>query len=271
MSSKLQFLQNHCLILKLALYHNPKTASRELAWTNRIVSELSKICKVVYARPTFTRVGNTFSSQQARIDLVLSSYGIDQLATVLFNVRGIVMGPESKMNNQAMCPDIEDYFVLEQSNPTLERVRQRLIRTWSNIGHKEKMTFRRPRSSVLVSPWIFNSRPTRNAVTDSNQTIELNLRNLTRRQYDLRDHRGSRFFPESSPSTPDDIPVDSPTNRLSEKGAVLWIKPVIYEGLDTMPSNLQKWLYGVLDDDTTTNESEQARLDLMMHGFKGFT
>lgn len=273
MSSKLQFLQAHCLIMKLVLFHGPGSASNELLWNSHITSELSKICKVLYAKPTFSRIENTFANQDAKIDLVLSGYDTGQLSTVLFNVKGITMREPPLIRNDLMCPAIEDYFELEQSNKALEDLRGPLIRKWNAFKHSQELTRGGKVSSVAVEPWVFNTRPVKKILTSENQLVGFNSKSQTNSQYDMKDRRGSRFF-QDEPSTGYDrntvnFKMRRPPDEVSSEH-FLALKPVIYESLDSMPLRLQKWLRGAVEDDFTTNEAEQARLDLMLHGFKGF-
>lgn len=269
MSFKLQFLQTHCLIMKLVLSHGPSTASNELLWNNHIISELSKICKVIYAKPTFTKLENTFTNRDARIDLVLSSNCTDRLSTVLFNIKGITMKKPPKIRTDLMCPGLKDIFALEHSNEDLEELHGLLLRKWNRS--KPSASYIASEQPVIIKPWIFNNRPVKKVVTSGNLLVALNAPNIMKRQYDLSDHRGSRFFQEGPLTKLHDhtASIYHSSGPISSEG-YLKVKPVIYESLDSMPPRLQKWLHGAIDDTVKINQHEQERLDLMLHGFKGF-
>lgn len=270
MSFKLQFLQTHCLIMKLVLSHSPSTASNELLWNNHIISELSKICKVIYAKPTFTKLENTFTNRDARIDLVLSSNFIDQLSTVLFNIKGITMKEQPNIRTDLMCSAIEDIFALEHGNEDLKELHNLVLRKWNRT--KPNASYMASEPPVIINPWIFNNRPIKKVVTSENLLVALNAPNIMKRQYDLSDHRGSRFFQVGPLTKAHDhtATVNHPSGPISSE-TYLKVKPVIYESLDSMPLRLQKWLHGAIDDTVKINQHEQERLDLMLHGFKGFT
>lgn len=266
MSSRLGFLQQHCVILKLVLFHGSRSAFNEMLWSHRITSELGKLCKVLYARPTFSKGNHTFVKQDTGVDLVLSCYDVGLLSQVLFSIKGITMGRKAERAVSGVCPPIADYFTLEPSNLALESVRARLSKEWSRRKRWPSVDRNGQPAVIQIGNWIFDSQPVKDVVTSENNLVALNNRNL-RMQYDLRDHKGSRFFAEGS-----NVNQNSLVTRDNEQttGNYLRIKPVLYEGFDSMPASLKKWLHDVVTESVESDPSDQERLDLLLHGFKGF-
>lgn len=279
MPSKLHFLQTNCLILKLVLLHGTKSAPNELLWNSFITSELSKFSKVLYAKPTFSKLNNSLVSQEAKLDLVLSTRNVELLSTVLFNIRGVQMETNYRFQNELICPPIEEYFLLEESNQYLENLRTSLIKRWNVNRHSKMHLDGKTQSTIGISPWLFNSSPTKQVLTSDNNSVMLNRRNLMKGQYDLNDHQGSRFFQESVKRDLPQSPSSShSTHRFSSiigeksnlKHSSLALTPIIYESFDAMPYGLQKWLHNVVEDDYISQNDNIDRLDLLLDGFKGF-
>lgn len=265
MASNLQFLQKHCLILKLVLFHGSKSGSNELLWCHHITSELSKLCKVLYARPTLSRLHTTFTRQNTGIDLVLSSHDVGLLSPVLFGITGITMNNRNAQvkTSDLVCPRIDDYFKLEESNGTLESLRTRLTGQWNRRRHASVLDRDGQQEMIKLGPWLFNATPVKQAVTSENNLVALNMRNLTKAQYNVK---GSRFFQEEN------LSKDSSLTRSDEESSnsFLRIRPILYENIDSMPDSLERWLHDVLTEDAEPDAADQDRLDLLLHGFKGF-
>ncbi|QLL32058.1 hypothetical protein HG536_0C02270 [Torulaspora globosa] len=269
MTSSLGFLQQHCVILKLVLFHGSKSAANEMLWSHHITSELGKLCKVLYARPTFSKAYNTLVRQDTGLDLVLSCYDVGLLSPVLFSIKGITMGRKAERAAvSGVCPPIGEYFTLEPSNVRLESLRARLTRQWSKRKHAPSVDRNGQPAVIQIGHWIFDSQPVRSVVTSENNLVALNSRNL-RSQYDLRDHRGSRFFAEGSPTNVNQKSLVTKANEQTT-GNYLRIKPVLYEGFDPMPGSLKRWLHDVVAEGVEPDARDQERLDLLLHGFKGF-
>ncbi|QLQ82465.1 hypothetical protein HG537_0H02270 [Torulaspora globosa] len=262
MMSRLRFLQEHCVILKLVLFGGGKSCCNEMVWDHHITMELGKLCKVLYARPTLSKASNTFVKQDRGVDLVVSGYDVGLLSHVLFSIKGIAM--DRKVEVDGVCPGIEDYFTLEPSNVELETVRACLAKQWSKRKHAGNVD----RSGVVkVGNWIFDTQPVKHVVTSENNLVALNSRNL-RSQYNLRDHRGSRFFTEGSSANLNGKSLVTTSNEPT-RANYLRIKPVLYESFDSMPGSLKKWLHDVVMEGIEPDTSDQERLDLLLHGFKG--
>lgn len=237
-----------------------------------MTSQISKLCKVLYAKPTFSKVPNSFVRQAAGIDLVLSCYDVNLLSPLLFSIEGIRMS--GKMLSQppdVVCPPIEDYFKLEPSNAGLDALRLVVTKQWARRERVARLQRYTEPAAVYAMPWVFNGRPAKSVVTSENNILALNSRNITKSQYDLKDHIGSRFFrQDESLKVDNNSLVRVEENPIIDPDNYLRLKAVLYESFDSMPAPLQNWLNNVILQDVEPQPEDQDRIDLLLHGFKGF-
>lgn len=295
MSSRLTYIQKHCLILKLELFFRTSSAPNELLWNRYITAKLGEICKILYAKPTFSHLPNTLVSKRSRIDLVLSSSNVDQLLTVLFNLRGIEMG-SFRTPGRTSSP-ISELFTLEDRNDDLKNLHSSLLREWKVLNHRAACNRNEIQPLVKFSPMIFNSKPAQSIYINEDVHVSFAEREQLPPEYDMSAHHGSRFF------NVDRFSLPAGNNRVEKRrenkenasfgddenarefyafinryqrghsSDYVAITSKLYLRFDSLPYGLQKWLLGTCSDSGTLQKGQKdtsEKVDLLLHGFRGF-
>lgn len=283
------------MILKLELSFRTTSAPNELLWNRYITAKLGKICKILYAKPTFSHLPNTLVSKKSRIDLVLSSFSVDQLLTVLFNLRGVEMGAFRTVGPTSS--PISELFTLEDSNEDLENLNSSLSREWKVLNHRDACNRNELQPLVKLSPWIFNSKPAKSICINDDEYVSFTRRERLPLQYDMNDHHGSRFFDVDRFTLPagnnrmeerrrenkENAHFESDENakelhefinryQRSNSSDYVAITPKLYHEFDSLPYGLQKWLLGICSDGGALQKGRKdasEQVDILLHGFRG--
>lgn len=298
MSYRLRFLQDHCLVLSLKLFHSPVSLPNELLWTKSITYELNKICNVLYARTTLSYNGNSIARKQPRLDLVLSSFDVSKLSNIIFNLRGVEL-KESAIPAKYSVSSMEESFGTPKENKDLSILYESLLARWKVINHGRDCKIRELQPLINLSPLLFNSKAAKHVFTTSKNLFKFSDSINLPYKYEVKDHPGSRFlnldrFAVSAKDDPQQYPGPriNPHNHLkmdenarefhkfiqkykqSESNHYLALTPELYQDFDSLPTALQKWLHDIEKTEIALDKSKPGgldELDILLHGFEGFS
>ncbi|CAI4055146.1 hypothetical protein SUVZ_16G4030 [Saccharomyces uvarum] len=257
------FLRRNCILVELKLFYNTMFPPKELYWNHRITTELSKFSDIKYARPTFAIGKGTFKKTSPKLDLILATPDIHKLATVLFNIRAFIMNKKEETSTVTTCHHGSGVPSNEGEGGNLEQKYSSLLTAWSGDigGQDSSFTQLQPDANLL-----FFRRPVDYANTTENRHVDLSSRDFF------------RLHEEPHGRNEDDRAADysqSPAEiKESEYGPnLIQLEPSLYYNYSSLPDNMKLWLNGLEDNKKTIMEIDEKateRLDMLLHGFKGF-
>ncbi|QLG73613.1 hypothetical protein HG535_0F01240 [Zygotorulaspora mrakii] len=297
MSKRLSFLQDHCLLLTLGLFHRSVSPPNELLWTRNIASELSKICNILYARNTFSYRANSVARHQPTLDLVLSSSNVTRLAKIIFNLRGIKLN-ENEIETTPILNPVEESIDSVTEYRELDSVYESLKQQWNIASHREGYGKSALQPLISVSSLFFNKRPVEAAYSATNELIPLSRSPGLQSDCVTTNPQTSTFFQvdefaqnakQSEFHHPELQQMQKGSNFMLDDAArhfhdyigqckkfnhhqYLALTPKLYYNYDSFPVGLKKWLHDIdrLDMSFKDKRAQSDRLDILLHGFKGF-
>ena len=257
---EVNFLRKNCILVELKLFYQTVYPPKELYWNNRITAELSTFSNIKYARPTFAVNNGTFQRTRPKLDLVLASSDIRKLATVLFNLKALIMNTKGEEPTLTTMTSVQTN---EEKNDNLEQKYSSLLDRWNGKVEVHDSPFLQlQRDSNL----LFAERPVRYVSTTEGEGVDISSEEFFR----LEEEQCRRNY---------DVLVDEhSTPSVGMKDGqygpnIIHFEPSLYHTYSSLPMSMKFWLNGLEDDETTMmniDEKSAENLDILLHGFKGF-
>lgn len=267
MSNIVRSIRNNCVVLDLHLHYKQSNKLRnEIKHINLITNELSKICNILYNRPTFSSLPRDISKSKPKLELVLASSNVNILSRILASVNGIQIRDQisdeganlhSEFDSNIIPPDKVDFRLNELYNS--------LKSGWAS---KKGIT-----QNALISPWVFSSISP--SILDTINDYEAPIITLTD---NLVQDQHKNGLTETGFLEGDDFNISttfiSGNSDMQETTLVniLNLSSTFHRSLGTTSPTLRAWFHGINNIDVQDPESlqkEKEKLDLLLHGFSG--
>lgn len=257
---ELNFLRKNCILVELKLFYQTLYPPKELYWSHRITSELSRFSDIKYARPTFAVNNGTFQRTRPKLDLILASSDIHKLATVLFSLRALVMNTKDEESAVTMTTGVRTN---EGKSGDLEQKYSSLLNRWNGgIEANDSPFFQLQLNSNL----LFSRRPIRYVSTTEDKDVDISSEEF----FTLQEEQHLR----SEAVLVDEHSQTSVGIRDGQYGPnIIHFEPSLYYSYYSLPLSMKLWLNGLEDTETTMmeiREKSAENLDILLYGFKGF-
>ncbi|CCD22612.1 Mss18p NDAI_0A04560 [Naumovozyma dairenensis CBS 421] len=277
--SLLKSLQHKALFLQLGLHYKPsfKGNRNETKVFENIYNELSRICQIRYGKPTFSTSPKNISRSIPKLDLIVLPGDIIKFSRIFANLRGIDLTIKPKTLPRAPYFYSEFTELDQRQNDrhsfNLKWMDKKLSNKW-RTGIVNQSNNKDCTGFMRISNLIFADKPTLKISTTAGKNVplydlsSLQLRNEDSNEMTTLDNTESyskvieNFYPRMSDCT-----------KNSRNSDFVALRPRYYTSFSSLPSQMQKWLIDSEKEEGAFSEYnglEKERLDLLLHGFKGF-
>ncbi|CAL9727560.1 protein Mss18p [Monosporozyma unispora] len=253
--SCMEYITRHCAVCQIKLLR-PRgvTANQLIQVSNRVHSDLERICNILYTKGQFPArvpldVRKLIGPYNPKLFLILGTGDLSVLFKVLSNIKGV--GWDSNKPIDCPSPDVSTKLF-------------------------DMDTSKKDRNLITALHELHNN-PTQSSILrylKINDSVHLNdtITSYSKKKIPLYDPKKYEFKWNSNKLT-DQISSHSQQTYSTDPNLIEWV-PEIFTNLYGLPNDMKLWLRDIeycndLDELLSLKPQHKDELDILLHGFKG--